>query len=194
MKILYITVSDPAFQGDYQENTILHGLRSILGNSVIDYPRKKIMYGDFSDTPRDSMHGLGFSLVTKPIEDIDDRDIENVDCIIYGVTDAYGVFDYPEINCKTKNIFYIDGYDDCIIRKKPCFKRELFQEEDNVSPTGFGIPHYQIRPINLNNKKQIIQKTAPKHSLFYLILGANNIIYLIMNKIITMICPVRFSV
>jgi hypothetical protein len=44
MKILYITTSDPTKQGDFQEVTMLHGLRSLMGESCIDYPRKKVMY------------------------------------------------------------------------------------------------------------------------------------------------------
>ena len=47
MRILYITSEDPKAQGDYQEVSMLHGLREVLGDNCIDFPRKKIMYGDF---------------------------------------------------------------------------------------------------------------------------------------------------
>ena len=48
MKILYITTPNPRAQGDFQENIILHGLRSLIGSDVVDLPRKKVMYGFFS--------------------------------------------------------------------------------------------------------------------------------------------------
>ncbi len=168
MKILYITTPDPRNQGDYQEVMILDGLRSILGDSCVDYPKKKVMYGDFSDTPKRELHGDGFTLYNKPIMEISDdvRNFDNVDFVLYGVTEAYGVTDIPEINKLTPNIWYLDGNDDSPIRKKPCFKREMYKEEEGVYPTGIAIPHSQIRPIELNNKSQIIQKTAPYHSIF----------------------------
>ena len=78
----------------------------------------------------------------------------------------YELIEEVEINKLTPNVWYIDGHDDERIRKTPCFKRELYYNQDLVYPTGFGIPHYQIRPINLNNKKSFFQKTAPYHSIF----------------------------
>ena len=168
MKILYITTSDPTKQGDFQEVTMLHGLRSLIGDSCIDYPRKKVMYRDFSETNQTDLHGWGFTLYTIPIKEINNdlrENLENIDFIIYGVTNAYGVTDYPELNKLTNNIWYLDGHDDHSIQKKPCFKRELFNQENNVFPTGFGIPYNQIRPLNFN-RTQLHQKTAPSYSLF----------------------------
>ena len=49
---------------------ILNGLRSIVGDSCIDYPRKKVMYGDYSDTPQRELHGSGFTLYTIPLDEI----------------------------------------------------------------------------------------------------------------------------
>ena len=168
MKILYITTVDPRSQGDFQEVIILNGLRSIMGDSCVDYPKKKVMYGDYTETPKKELHGSGFTLYTIPINNIKDdiRNLDNIDYVLYGVTDSYGITDYVEINKLTPNVWYIDGHDDERIRKTPCFKRELYYNQDLVYPTGFGIPHYQIRPINLNNKKSFFQKTAPYHSIF----------------------------
>lgn len=168
MKILYLTTIDPKSQGDFQEVTMLHGLRSILGNSCIDHPRKKVLYRDFSETNETELHGYGFTLYTKPIMEIDDnlrKNLSDIDFILYGVTNAYGINDFSEINQLSKNIWYLDGHDHPSISKTPCFKRELFTEQKNVYPTGFGIPHYQIRPLNFN-RKQLYQKTAPPYSLF----------------------------
>lgn len=168
MKILYITTVNPRQQGDFQEVMILNGLRKVIGEACIDFPRKKVMYGDYIDTPQRELHGSGFTLYTIPLEELkaDSRKLEDIDFVLYGVTNAYGITDYPEINKLTPNVWYIDGHDHDYISKKPCFKRELFEACEDVYPTGFGIPSYQIRPINFNNKTQLFQKTAPYHSVF----------------------------
>ena len=75
MRILYITSEDPKAQGDYQEVSMLHGLREVLGDNCIDFPRKKIMYGDFSESPKNELHGRGFSLLTEPIEDVENTEL-----------------------------------------------------------------------------------------------------------------------
>lgn len=166
MKLLYITTANPRAQGDFQEVMMLHGLRSILGNGCVDFPKKKVMYRDFSETPQRELHGNGFTLYTIPIDDVSDRSLEGIDAILYGVTDAYGTTDYADINKLCPNVFYLDGHDDERIRKTPCFKRELYRDQPGVFPTGFGIPHYQIRPLNLSRKKKLHQLTTPKHSVF----------------------------
>lgn len=165
MKIIFITTSDPKSQGDYLEVSMLHGLRTILGEDCIDFPRKKIMYGDFSESPKNELHGWGFSLLSKPLENIKNRTINKDFILLYGVTDAYNVPRYKDLESLAKNIFWLDGHDHSRILKKPCFKRELFQEEDNVYATGFGIPEHRIRLIKLE-KTQLYQKTAPPYSLF----------------------------
>jgi hypothetical protein len=195
MKIIYITTDDPKSQGDYQENVLLTGLRSILRDDLIDYPRKKTMYGDFSDSPKNEIHGWGFTMFSKPIPDITQEEREKVlppmfwgifesgqlgvllkepqevDFVIYGVTDAYGVPDYPEINKLAKyGVVYIDGHDHMNITKTPCFKREWCEEyvngKDNVWRTGFGVPEHLIRPLDIERKKQMIQNTVPPYALF----------------------------
>ena len=52
MKILFITTKNPEHQGDYLELSILHGLKSLMGKDLIDLPRKKILYGDFSEAKK----------------------------------------------------------------------------------------------------------------------------------------------
>ena len=170
MKILYLTNTDPKSQGDFQEVSILHGLRTILGSNIIDYPRKKIMYGDFSESPKEELHGIGFTLYNNPIydltEDERDFDLDDIDVVIYGVTEAYGMKDDPKINQRCKNIWYLDGHDHGDILKTPCFKRECYANGPDIYPTGFGIPEDRLRPLNFNNKTQLFQQTAPKYSSF----------------------------
>ena len=168
MKILYVTTPDPSAQGDYQENMILHGIRENLATGFVDFPRKKVMYGDFSETVRKELHGLGFTLYSAPITDLDknQRVLDKIDVILYGVTNAYGVTDFPDINKYCDQIWYIDGHDTSDIKKTPCFKRELFVEQANVYPTGFGIPEHQIKSIDFSIKSQKFQVTAPAEAYF----------------------------
>lgn len=186
MRILFITTQDPKKQGDLLEVSLLHGLRKVLGDDCVDYPRKKIMYHDFSDTPKETLHGRGFSLLTTPIEDVKDRNIFNqkFDYVIYGDGHMYGeVPDIDNVNqLSDGNVWIIDGHDlygdaprkiiydgEEIIGTQftNCFKRELIEEDDStVFPTGFGIPEERIREINFSIKDQLYQKTAPSDSLF----------------------------
>lgn len=184
MRILFITTKAADKQGDLLEVSLLHGLRTVLGDDCVDYPRKKVMYHDFSNTPKDSLHGRGFSLLTTPIDDVKDRDIfkQKFDYVIYGDGHMYG--EEPNVEGANEladgNTWIIDGHDlygnapHKIIHEGEeiigtqftnCFKRELVQEEESVFPTGFGIPEERIRPIN-QNKDQQYQKTAPADSLF----------------------------
>ena len=56
MKILFITSKKPEYQAEYLELTVLNGLRKILGENLVDYPRKKVAYGDFTEI--DKMNAL----------------------------------------------------------------------------------------------------------------------------------------
>lgn len=168
MRLLYITNPKVDSQGDFQEVTMLHGLRAVMRQNCIDWPRKKIMYGDFSESPKHELHGIGFTLYNHPISEVTDRRLEDIDVVLYGVTNAYGVTDYPEINALTPNVFYLDGHDGPSIQKKPCFKREMFWEQEGVYPTGFGIPEERLRKIDWSfpRRSQMYQRTAPPYSLF----------------------------
>jgi len=183
MKVVFITTINPKSQGDLLELSILHGMRSVLGANCIDFPRKKIMYHDFSEVSKNSLHGRGFTLLSTPIEDLtrEERKIEGIDAIIYGSGHMYGERRIPEIEEKCDNIWVLDGHDlygnaprkilfegEEIIgtQFEKCFKRELVEDNlKNVYPTGFGIPIERIMPINLEGKTQLFQKTAPDDSL-----------------------------
>lgn len=187
MRLLFITTANPSKQGDLLELSILHGLREVLGENVIDYPKKKVMYHDFSDTTKNSLHGRGFSLLTYPISDIDGEIRKNIfktkfDAILYGDGHMYGEpYDMPEINAlANNNVWFLDGHDlygnaprkilydneEVIgVQFQKSFKRELLEELPNVYPTGFGIPEHRIRKIDYSIKDQLFQKTAPDSAL-----------------------------
>ena len=167
-KIFYFTTRDPRLQGDFQEISMLIGLRNEFGDRVIDTPRKNVVYGDFSESPKESLHGRGFTYYKGDVKDIDDIYRMFVptedDIIIYGTVE-YGILNEKRDHGTCKNIFYIDGGDVPDIRIKPCFKRELFTPEEDVFPTGFGIPISEIADIDFSVKDQLIPKTTPDTDL-----------------------------
>lgn len=183
MKLLFLTTFNKDKQGDYLELSIIHGMRKILGDDFVEYPKKKILYGDFSESPQQTLHGKGFTYCTKIIEDTSyDRSNLNVmdfDVVLMGSGHMY----QENIEIHHPNIWYTDGNDlygnsKRIIQYKneqligcqflnKCFKRELLESFPNVYPTGFGIPESKIRPIVLDNKNKLIQSTAPSDACFY---------------------------
>jgi len=185
MRLVFVTCDKPGgAQGDYLEVCTLNGLRKVLGDNCIDFPRKKIMYGDWSEVKKSDLHGRGFSLYNNSIPDIPNnkRLLKNIDAVLYGVNHA-NLKRYPEIDSLVNpdNIFFLDGndlYGDAPVKFnfnneyiignqfKNCFKRELINESEKVWPTGFGIPQERIMPIDLSIKTQLIQSTAPYHSVF----------------------------
>jgi hypothetical protein len=47
---------------DYLADSVLHGLRSLLGPDVVDFPRCDVLYRESGNTLRPRAHGLGFTL------------------------------------------------------------------------------------------------------------------------------------
>jgi len=183
MKLVFVPTIAPDKQGDLLEVSILHGLRSILSQNCIDYPKKKIMYHDFSATPKNTLHGKGFSLLTYPVLDISEkeRNLIDIDAILYGDGHMYGEDKLSELKSISSNVWVLDGHDlygnaprmithnnETVIgaQFKKSFKRELTEDIEEVFPTGFGIPVHRIRPVNLSIKNQLFQKTAPDAAIF----------------------------
>lgn len=183
MKIAFITSKSE----DYLEDTILRGLRILIGENCIDIPKKNMLYQTLSKNHIDKLHGRGFTMYTSAIDDIRDRELENIDIVLYGKVGSLKDFNSFEINnlVDPSKIWHLDGHDlyggdnpplrkiyydnEYVIgvQKTQCFKRELIEENiENVYPTGFGIPNYHIKQINFKRKIQLVQKTAPHDSLF----------------------------
>lgn len=155
------------------ENMMLLGLRKLLGKDCVDYPRKRILYHDFSDVPRNSLHGRGFSLYHEPMQDIPDsaRDLtgQRFDVILYGTVLANGMVRLPELEKKCRFKFFIDGNDlygvaqnniyvyhdgERLIGNQqiPSFKGQIITENPLVFPTGVGLPESRILPIDLGRR------------------------------------------
>jgi hypothetical protein len=169
MKILYVNIKDESKQGDYLDVITLRALRSVLGDNCIDYPKKKILYGDWTGRDKSALHGKGFTIFTPPLEEIADRNYEDVDVIVYGfINKGHYVNDvFPELDNLNKPIVYIDGHDDPDIVKTPCFKHELHSRAPNVFPMNLAIPRSKVMEIDFSRKTQTIQKTAPPYSKFH---------------------------
>jgi len=58
MRILFLTDD----REDYLADSLLHGLRQLIGIELVDYPRKDILYKGHPDVPRSSIRGGGFTL------------------------------------------------------------------------------------------------------------------------------------
>lgn len=185
MKILFITIKSPKQQGDYFELAVINGLKKVLGKDVVDYPKKKVIYGDFSEISKDKLHGRGFTLLSTPFTDDINRDLEGqkFDAIIYGDGHMYGedyfIKKYDQL--ANDNVWIIDGHDlhgvapkkttylgeEIIANQfKYSFKGAVVYEEPDVYPINLGIPEEMILPINLSKKNKLFQSTYPKYSLF----------------------------
>jgi hypothetical protein len=174
MKILFISSSNvkrDSRLNDYMHDIVLHGLREIYGNSVIDYPGVWYMYRDEVKKRSydiSNFWGKGFTLynLLSNYQQIDRTDIENkiktnyFDFIIFGAIDKAQLFFDIAINSKSKIIF-VDGNDSPFINeqitdKGVYFKRELISVNiKNVYPINFAIPKEKIvhtinpKPLNI---------------------------------------------
>jgi len=173
MKILFISSLDEKETNlnDFMHDVVLHGLREIYGNSVIDYPGVWYMYRDEVKKRNydiSNLWGKGFTLynLLSNYQQIDRTDIENkiktnyFDFIIFGSIDFEKLDNISEkllldlffdktINSKSKIIF-VDGSDSSFVNelitdKGVYFKRELISENiKNVYPINFAIPKEKI--------------------------------------------------
>jgi len=164
-------VNQNSRQNDYMHDIVLHGLREIYGNSVIDYPGAWYMYHDEVKKRNydiNNLWGKGFTLynLLSNYQQIDRTDIENkiktnyFDFIIFGSIDKAQLFFDKAINSKSKIIF-VDGNDSPFINEQMTskgvyFKRELISDSiKNVYPINFAIPKEKIvhtinpKPLNI---------------------------------------------
>ena len=178
MKILFIThLSQKTTSINATiHDSVLHGLREIYGNNVIDYPGAWYMYEEEVKKKKfdiKTLWGSGFTYynLLSNYDQIDRTDIKSrilnnyFDIIIFGSIRRSSRFFEEATNSKSKIIF-IDGEDNItidnkILNKGVYFKRELISNKyNNVYPINCCIP-----------RNKIIHKinTRPKHVLAPLI-------------------------
>ncbi|MDB5034635.1 MAG: hypothetical protein JWQ98_1876 [Chlorobi bacterium] len=162
MNILYITSSGQ----DNLEDAYLHGLRSAFGAQCVDYPKKDVMYRNFSARAPEEMYGRLFT-IWRTLEDIpvDRTDIDArvkagyFDRIILGsihrTPDFFRRFQ-PYLD--PKKTILLDGEDlNSILlsaRKYPYFKREL-------QPKASYYYNYKLVPKFLYNRRAFHRNVLP---------------------------------
>ena len=161
MKILYLHPSDKNldYYNDYMSDLLLHGLREIFDDQVIDYPGCWYMYSDEilnREFDPKKLWGKGFTIknTLNNFRNIDRDDIKKkiekkyFDLIIYGSIRRSNLFIEDVINYNN-NFIFIDGEDDNLVDEKYSklglyFKRELINKERNILPINFAIPKKKI--------------------------------------------------
>ena len=182
MKILFIhsNSDNNQFYNDYLNDLLLHGLRELYGENVVDFPGCWYLYKDEVNKrgfDEKKFWGKGFTIknTLNDFDSIDRQDISQkirnkfFDLVIYGSIRRSNDFLDEVIKYKNKFIF-IDGEDDSYIETKYSklglyFKRELLSLNSNIQPISFAIP-----------KSKIIRKidTNPENLLAPLIPGKLN--------------------
>jgi len=161
MKILYLHSSnqDKDHYNDYMSDLLLHGLRELYSDQVVDYPGCWYMYPDEilnRNYDKKKLWGKGFTIknTLNNYKNIDRDDIKRkiqnkyFDLIIYGSIRRSDLFLEDVIKYNNKFLF-VDGEDDNIEDKKYSqlglyYKRELDNKKQNVLPISFAIPKDKI--------------------------------------------------
>ena len=152
MNILFLS---PAARPDYQCDALFHGLRTIYGAGVTDFPELPYMYSNFS--PLSSLYGLGFTLYGLLQEIPIDRSAiperiasREFDLIIYGsIQRGQHFFDLVVKHYPRERILLIDGEDQSSLlynlhKRGLYFKRELPEAMPGIYPIHLAIPASKI--------------------------------------------------
>jgi len=168
LKILYLTNNQSLKQeyNDIMSDLLLHGLRELLGENVVDFPGSWFLYKDESikrNLDNNKLWGKGFSVknILNKYSSIDREDIESkikkkyFDLIIYSSARRAKPF-LDEVIRYNNRFIFIDGEDDQFIdedisRLGLYFKRELMIKKSNLLPLHFAVP-----------KNNIIKEINPK--------------------------------
>ncbi len=177
MKILYINSGSP----DYLADTVFHGLRSLYGNGVVDFPKMEHMYSNAYPESEMKTWGKGFTIF-RTLEDIEvDRsqilkkiNDKYFDIIIWASVHRNISYFYSAIDSGIKCIF-LDGEDGQsfhnmaphITWRAKYFKRELNTiPHPNIKPIGFSFPKEKITTIY--NKTQDSATVVPGYLNTYI--------------------------
>ena len=172
MKILFLTDD----REDYLADSLLHGLVSLERHSVIDYPRKDIMYrNSFPEQRRSSVYGRGFTLYGLLAERYVDRSMiwqrledNEFDLIVIGsIWRQFGLLNQLSKSIARRSlpikVALLDGDDDA--RFYPWSSSRL--REFGIWPGGlsrscFAEVHYFKRELDLTNPLGWIEMLLPR--------------------------------
>ena len=114
--ILYITSSVE----DYLADGLLHGLREILGEQIVDFPKAEHLYEEFTPYVNERIRGHGMTMYTCPLKNIDiDRSqievrLSNHDfsCVVFScIGRQYGLFTQWLHHYQLTPVILVDGAD-----------------------------------------------------------------------------------
>jgi hypothetical protein len=114
-KVLFLTPNCE----DYLSDSLLHGLRSLLKENLIDFPKQEIMYSNCPASMMMQVRGKGFTLYSGLLEDIDvDRLVRSkiqagyFDLIVFSdIWRSYGLFVEFLPYLTYQNTIIVDGAD-----------------------------------------------------------------------------------
>ena len=172
MKILYIPIINEshihsAQAGDYQADSLFHGLRCLLGEDVVDGYKMWHLYKSLKDTPEiiPQLWGKGFTIYGLLPDDYIDRDdigrkIVNhyYDYLVMPIHHTLNgkyepvleILESVRLYYDRDELIIVDGWDRCDINKEISkrgiyFKQELFERYSGVAlPISFSIPEEKI--------------------------------------------------
>jgi len=160
MKTLFITTPGE----DYLQDMMLYGLRAILGDNLVDYPKKEVMYKS-CPVPHTELYGRGFT-IWKLLEDVDvdrtdiDRKIRErfFDLIVFGSLHRQKQYVLDLVKRRlfpARNRFaFLEGEDNdevgrmawLVVPFGPYYKRERrWYNSFLTRPINFSIPAQKIR-------------------------------------------------
>jgi hypothetical protein len=173
MKILFLTNGDAP---DYQQDTVLHGLKMLMGDDVVDYRRAWYMYADsFGDGKArlSDLYGKGFTLfgLLPPDTNCDRTDIVEklqnkfFDLVIYGgIQRNQAYFGGVTATYPPERVVFIDGEDYPqalnIYKYGTYFKRELLGDNWDFLPIHFGVPKEKV-VTEIPEKKRFMAEYDP---------------------------------
>lgn len=168
---------------DYQSDLLLHGLRELYGNDVVDYPGSWYLYKEQVNKKNfdtNNLWGKGFNIknILDNFNSIDRSDILNkikkkyFNLIIFSSCRRSTKFINEAIKFNNKIVF-VDGEDHSIIdlnlaTKGLYFKRELTEKKKNVLPISFAIPEKKILRNITQKQKNILAPLIPGKIKTYL--------------------------
>jgi hypothetical protein len=169
MKILVVNSAEP----EYMCDSIFHGLRSLFGESVVDFPKIEHMYNDAPPENEMVTYGRGFTMFrTLPNLSIDRTNIlEKInsnffDLIIWGsIRRNQSYLNICSIFKNNKCIAF-DGedredFDWYVSTNIPYFKRELREISTSyLKPVGLSFPEEKIQNI-ISSKTQVNATVIP---------------------------------
>lgn len=185
-RILYISPGDFP---DYQSDCLLHGLKSLLGNNVLDaFPAWYLYEPTEQNRPQfKSLYGKGFTLygLLKAREAVDRTDIVRkirsnyFDLVIYGSIHRCQKYLFDVLDhYAPSRVCFVDGEDSTdlyrmVVGRGRYFKRELLEHwvpsagALKLLPIGFGIPKEKIVSA-IPRKHRVIAHIDPRDKRTYI--------------------------